>query len=120
MDNLNAFVGLSFNHDDRFLIIWQYSVRCTLEDIVMNEDFNLTIEFQTSFLKGIVKVSSYSIGLKHVLYQGLDYLHSSLVGVHGALNIRNCLITQYWSVRISEFGMNAVVDNLAERNIIDL
>jgi hypothetical protein len=79
MENVNAFVGLTFNQDENFFIIWQYSARCTLEvniyltlnkkyvtihqittfqlqDLIFNDEFNLTAEFQASFLKDIIKV----------------------------------------------------------------
>jgi hypothetical protein len=56
MDNLDVFVGLTFNEGDRFLIFWQHNVRCTLEDVVFNDEFNLTVEFQSSFLNDILKV----------------------------------------------------------------
>jgi hypothetical protein len=31
MDLLDQFVGLTFNHNDRFLVIWQATARCTLK-----------------------------------------------------------------------------------------
>jgi hypothetical protein len=56
MDNVNTFVGITFDEGSQFLILWQHNVRCTLEDVVFNDDFNLTTEFQSSFVNDILKV----------------------------------------------------------------
>ncbi len=52
--------------------------------------------------------------------QGLEQLHNTFHIPHGRLNVRTCLITQYWSVRLSEFGMNPVLEDLCERECINI
>jgi hypothetical protein len=76
MDNLNAFIGLTFNEGTRFLVIWQHNVRCTLEDVVFNDDFNLTAEFQSSFVNDILKVDEFEVFIikKMIMYTGSGIL----------------------------------------------
>ena len=58
MDQLSAFVGMTFNYDDRFWIVWQAAIKCTLKDIIFEEEFNLNKDFLASFLHDLVKVES--------------------------------------------------------------
>ena len=58
-DQLNTFIGITFNQDDRFWIIWASSVRCEMSDVLFNEDFKLTKDFSDSFLRDIVWVSAF-------------------------------------------------------------
>jgi hypothetical protein len=55
-----------------------------------------------------------------ILPQGLEHLHNNVHIAHGRLNVRTCLITQYWSIRLSEFGINAVLDDLCSRDCITI
>ena len=116
-DQLNTFLGLTFNHDDRFWIIWAANVRCQIADVLFNEEFNLTKDFSESFLRDIFKVDCVAIHKDPT--QGLQFLHESCQIAHGALNTHTTLVTQYWSVRLSEFGMNAMLEDLSSRAIIE-
>lgn len=42
-------------------------------------------------------------------FQGLTYLHCSKIGVHGQLTIANCLLDSRWTVRLSDYGLEAVL-----------
>ena len=54
----------------------------------------------------------------HILVQGLQFLHETCQIAHGALNARSCLVSQYWSLKLCDFGLNSVLDELVERDMI--
>ena len=80
-DQLNAFVGITFNHDDRFWIIWGCSVRCQLADVLFNEEFNMTKDFSDSFIRDILKVPLRR--LLHTQFRGCNS-STKLVNLHTA------------------------------------
>jgi hypothetical protein len=70
MELLDSFIGLTYNHDDRFLVIWQASTRCALkvctakrsrlshaQDLIFDDDFNLNEQFSSSFIRDMLRVS---------------------------------------------------------------
>lgn len=36
----------------------------------------------------------------------MNYIHQSPVGIHGAVNIQNCLVDSRWIVKLTGFGMH--------------
>ena len=56
VDQLNSFVGLTFNESNQFVIVWKFDVRSTLHDIIFSDDINVSEQFQASFISDIVKV----------------------------------------------------------------
>ena len=56
-DNLNAFVGLSFNSkSSEFLICWRHVARGSLKSVLSNQDMTLNDDFKNSFANDIIKV----------------------------------------------------------------
>lgn len=41
------------------------------------------------------------------LFQGMIFLHESLVQYHGALRPSNCLVDARWVVKLADFGLRA-------------
>lgn len=39
---------------------------------------------------------------------GLNFIHNSMLHVHGHLNTSNCLVDDRWAVKISDFGTNGL------------
>uniref|UniRef100_A0A914W8W2 Guanylate cyclase n=1 Tax=Plectus sambesii TaxID=2011161 RepID=A0A914W8W2_9BILA len=89
-DNLNMFYGICFNQRNEFLVMWVLCDRGSLEDILFNEELKLGQNFQSSFAKDVTR--------------GLDFLHSSLLGVHGMMHASNCLVDGHWTVKLSDYG----------------
>ncbi len=61
-ERLNTFDGLAFNNTNssNMWIVWRYdAARCTLRQVIFNDDFKLTEQFQTSFISDIAKVCDY-------------------------------------------------------------
>ena len=56
VDRLNTFMGLAFNKSNQVWIVWKFEAKCTLREVVNNDDFDLNEQFQTSFLNDIVRV----------------------------------------------------------------
>ena len=56
VDRLNPFLGLVFNESHSFIVVWKFEARCSLRDVVFNEDFNMNDQFVASFLSDIAKV----------------------------------------------------------------
>uniref|UniRef100_A0A914QE74 Receptor ligand binding region domain-containing protein n=1 Tax=Panagrolaimus davidi TaxID=227884 RepID=A0A914QE74_9BILA len=60
-DNLNPFLGMSFNEKDEVILLWKFCSRGTVQDIIYNDDVNLDAKFHAAFIRDITI--------------GLDYLH---------------------------------------------
>jgi hypothetical protein len=56
VERLNTFDGIAFNNSTNLWLVWRYEARCTLREVIFNDDFNLTDQFQTSFISDLVKV----------------------------------------------------------------
>jgi tRNA A-37 threonylcarbamoyl transferase component Bud32 len=46
------------------------------------------------------------------------YLHDTCQLVHGALTTRSCFVTKYWTIKLSDFGLNDVIDELVHNDMI--
>ncbi|KHN76072.1 Atrial natriuretic peptide receptor 1 [Toxocara canis] len=103
-ENLNKFFGISFNQQNEFIVLWIFCQRGSLEDILFNDELKLGRNFQISFAKDVVK--------------GLAYLHASNVLVHGYLCLQNCLVDSNWTIRLSNFGTEAIIADKLRHNEI--
>jgi hypothetical protein len=52
--------------------------------------------------------------------QGVQYLHESCQLAHGGLNVQSCLISQYWALKLSDYGLNDVLDELARQDMVQV
>ncbi|PAV74655.1 hypothetical protein WR25_25652 [Diploscapter pachys] len=77
-DNLNPFLGMSFNEKEEM-------------DIIYNDDVVLDQKFHAAFIRDITL--------------GLEYLHSSIIGYHGSLTPWACLIDRNWMVKLTDYGI---------------
>ncbi|PAV71037.1 hypothetical protein WR25_19954 isoform F [Diploscapter pachys] len=93
-DNLNPFYGI-INEGNLIFTIHAFAVRDTLNDVLRNTDMRLDKFFKNSFIFDLIK--------------GIGYLHdNSGIGYHGNLKSTNCLIDEYWRIRLSSFGMEQI------------
>ncbi|KAH7718579.1 RGC/RGC protein kinase [Aphelenchoides avenae] len=90
-DNLNPFLGMSFNEKEEMLLLWKFCSRGTVQDIIYNEDVMLDSKFHAAFVRDITL--------------GLEYLHCSTIGYHGSLTPWSCLIDRNWMVKLTDYGI---------------
>ncbi|GMR46766.1 hypothetical protein PMAYCL1PPCAC_16961, partial [Pristionchus mayeri] len=90
-DNINPFLGISFNEKEELLLIWKFCNRGTLQDIVYNEGVQFDQKFHGAFIRDIIG--------------GLEYLHASPIGYHGSLTPWSCLIDRNWMVKLTDYGV---------------
>ncbi|VDP12121.1 unnamed protein product [Heligmosomoides polygyrus] len=89
-DNVNPFLGMAFNEKSEMLLLWKFCSRGTLQDVIYNDQFVLDDKFHGAFVKDIT--------------MGLEYLHLSNIGFHGALTTWSTLIDRNWLVKLTDYG----------------
>ncbi|KAE9415626.1 hypothetical protein Angca_007637, partial [Angiostrongylus cantonensis] len=119
-ENLNKFYGIAFNQQNEFVVMWLFCSRGSLEDILFNDELKLGRNFQVSFAKDIVKVSYNICVLQDVIFQGLSFLHSSPLQIHGLLCLQNCLVDSNWTVKLTNFGTEWIISEKLYHNEIKL
>nr|pir hypothetical protein C04H5.4a - Caenorhabditis elegans [Caenorhabditis elegans] len=113
-DNINPFIGVSFNEKSELLLLWKFCSRGTLQDVIYCEKFAMDEKFQGAFVRDIT--------------MGLEYLHSSPIGYHGGLACWSVLIDKNWMLKLTDYAVcdplkrwekhgriNCKVDNEAEK-----
>ncbi|KAI6173196.1 hypothetical protein M3Y98_01056200 [Aphelenchoides besseyi] len=90
-DNLNPFLGMSFNEKEEMLIFWKFCSRGSVQDVIYNDDLSLDTQFHAAFIRDITL--------------GLEYLHASAIGYHGSLTPWSCLIDRNWMVKLTDYGI---------------
>ncbi|OQV17901.1 Atrial natriuretic peptide receptor 1 [Hypsibius exemplaris] len=89
-DNINKFVGISFDVEDAHLLLLvdSYCHKGSLREVLT--DGHMNREFQKSFVQDIVR--------------GLQYIHGSFFKYHGELTSLNCLISRHFVLKIAKLG----------------
>ncbi|PAV61372.1 hypothetical protein WR25_26379 [Diploscapter pachys] len=91
--NVNKFIGLSIDGVE-FIAVWRMCSRGSLQDIISRGNLNLDPFFVFCLIRDVA--------------EGLHYLHSSFLGVHGRLKSSVCLVNDSWQVKISDYGLLAL------------
>ncbi|WKX89575.1 hypothetical protein Q1695_008886 [Nippostrongylus brasiliensis] len=92
---------------DLLLKASHYSTMGSLaEQIFGRKDERATFEnnFRGAFVRDILK--------------GLDYIHNSPIGYHGALTAGHCLIDSHWILKISGFGLSRMLFRMKNAGVI--
>ncbi|CAI5449102.1 unnamed protein product [Caenorhabditis angaria] len=93
--NINPFCGICFNQGSEMLLMWQFTTRHSLEDLIFIKEQKFGRNFQSTFIK-------------HILH-GVHFIHNSSIKVHGALYLSNCVVDSYWVVKITDFGTRSIL-----------
>lgn len=88
--NLVDFIGVCVDAPN-ISVLTLFSSKGQLDNILANPDIKLDMAFKESILKDIA--------------QGMNFLHSSHVGVHGRLKTENCVVDSRWTVKVGGFGL---------------
>ena len=64
-DNLNTFVGMNLNYENKVAILWQFHSKGSLEDILFNDEINLDSIFKAAILTDILKVLRFILSAFH-------------------------------------------------------
>uniref|UniRef100_A0A0N4ZDC3 Guanylate cyclase n=1 Tax=Parastrongyloides trichosuri TaxID=131310 RepID=A0A0N4ZDC3_PARTI len=104
-DNINPFLGMSFNEKDEMLIYWKFCSRGTVQDIIYNDEVNIDANFHAAFVRDITA--------------GLEYLHLSSVQYHGSLTSWCCLIDRNWMVKITDYAVANPIERWTKQGMIE-
>uniref|UniRef100_A0AAF5HZK7 Guanylate cyclase n=1 Tax=Strongyloides stercoralis TaxID=6248 RepID=A0AAF5HZK7_STRER len=91
--NINKFYGMSID-GSLPLSIWKYCKRGSIFDILQTDN---TI-FDSFFLMCLI----------NDIIDGLHYIHNSFIKFHGQLTSKNCLITDRWQIKLSNFNSKSL------------
>ncbi|KAK6749628.1 hypothetical protein RB195_001935 [Necator americanus] len=103
-DNLNPFLGMSFNEKEEMVLLWKFCSRGTVQDIIYNKDMVLDAKFHGAFIRDITL--------------GLEYLHSSPIGYHGSLTPWACLIDRNWMIKLTDYGIANPLERWEKQGLI--
>eukprot|EP01137_Pigoraptor_chileana_P018462 Opistho-2@77999 len=99
--NITEFIGACVEPGDVF-IATEYCPKGSLEDILAN-----TAVYQLDWM--------FKFSLATDAARGMEYLHTTPIGVHGRLKSSNCVVDSRWVLKITDFGLesfaNAPSDN---------
>ncbi|KAE9421815.1 hypothetical protein Angca_003069, partial [Angiostrongylus cantonensis] len=103
-DNINPFLGMSFNEKDEMVLLWKFCSRGTIQDIIYNSEIVLDGKFHGAFVRDITS--------------GLEYLHTSPIGYHGSLTPWACLIDRNWMIKLTDFGIASSLERWERKGLI--
>ncbi|KAL3105088.1 hypothetical protein niasHT_028760 [Heterodera trifolii] len=92
-DNLNKLYGIC-TEGPLLFAIWRSCQRGTLKELIAKEQY--------------VGDNFVMFALMRDIANGLIAIHQSFIGAHGLLSSENCLISDSWQVKISDFGLNMI------------
>ncbi|KAL3858493.1 hypothetical protein ACJMK2_013081, partial [Sinanodonta woodiana] len=101
-DNVNKFVG-AFETPTEFCVLFGYCSKGSLQDILENDDIQLDWLFRHSLIMDLVN--------------GMVYIHSSKIVSHGRLKSTNCLVDNRWLLKITDFGLGNLTENIDPPNL---
>ena len=92
-ENLVRFVGIC-TEEPNISVISELSIRGSLRDVLENETMKIDWIFRYSMITDIV--------------EGMLFLHNCMLDYHGRLKSTNCVIDGRFMVKIGDYGLRAL------------
>ncbi|XP_052224888.1 atrial natriuretic peptide receptor 1-like [Dreissena polymorpha] len=102
--NLTRLIGVC-PETNNVCILTEYCSRGSLQDILQNEAMQLDWDFKLSLINDIV--------------EGMHYLHTTGIGVHGRLTSSRCVIDSRFVLKITGFGLNFINEVHAKKQHVE-
>lgn len=96
-NNLNRFVGI-IAEEPNVAIVSEFCPKGSLREFFENESMVIDWTFKYSIINDIIA--------------GLSYLHSSPIDFHGRLKSANCLVSSRFVVKLSDYGLHSLYDQI--------
>ncbi|CAD5112906.1 DgyrCDS2113 [Dimorphilus gyrociliatus] len=100
-NNILKFIGVIVDPVSRSALIHEYCRKGSLQDLLEDDNLELDWSFKYSMMNDIVK--------------GMQFIHSSAIGVHGNLKSSNCLIDDRFVVKLCHFGLPSFLNNIERK-----
>ncbi|XP_072020467.1 atrial natriuretic peptide receptor 1-like [Amphiura filiformis] len=100
--NVARFIGASIDGPSVH-VITEYCPKGSLMDILQNDSIKLDWMFKHSLISDIAK--------------GLQYLHQSVIGVHGRLTSSNCVVDSRFVLKLIDHGLTKFRAGATETNV---
>ncbi|XP_072050159.1 atrial natriuretic peptide receptor 1-like [Amphiura filiformis] len=99
--NIVRFVGACIDSPNIAAFV-EYCPKGSLQDILGNEALNLDWTFKISLMTDV--------------FQGLQYIHSSVLDHHGSLSSSNCVIDSRFVLKLTDFGLDVLKSGMENRD----
>uniref|UniRef100_A0A914VG35 Guanylate cyclase n=1 Tax=Plectus sambesii TaxID=2011161 RepID=A0A914VG35_9BILA len=106
-DNVNQFHGLSRDLTGN-MSVWKALPRGSLRDILEKDSISFDWFFKFSLIRDIFEVGWKWSPFLNKQFKGMEYLHHSILRVHGRLTSKSCLVNDRWQVRLSDYGLSTI------------
>lgn len=100
-NNVLKFFGSILEPPNKSALLHEYCKKGSLQDLLEDDNLELDWPFKYSIINDIVK--------------GMQFIHSSIIGVHGNLKSSNCLIDDRFIVKLCHFGLPSFL-NLIDKH----
>eukprot|EP00049_Salpingoeca_infusionum_P010535 m.182392 g.182392 ORF g.182392 m.182392 type:complete len:1996 (-) comp14668_c0_seq4:2510-8497(-) len=94
--NLLGFIGACVEKPN-VAILFEYTQKGSLEDLLSNTDIQLDVTFKYHILKDIAT--------------GMKFLHGSVFQSHGRLRTASIFVDNRWTVKIADFGLRTMTSD---------
>ncbi|XP_018495299.2 atrial natriuretic peptide receptor 1-like [Galendromus occidentalis] len=98
-DNLVRFIGICPD-EPNLVTVTELCMRGSLRDMLENESINIDWLFRYSIISDLV--------------EGIFFLHNSTIGLHGRLKSTKCVIDSRFVVKLTDFGMPSLAEQIPE------
>ncbi|XP_022699690.1 atrial natriuretic peptide receptor 1-like [Varroa jacobsoni] len=104
-ENLVRFIGICPD-EPNLVTVTELCTRGSLRDMLENESMNIDWIFRYSMISDVI--------------EGIHFLHNSSIGFHGRLKSTKCVIDSRFVVKLTDFGLPSLAEQIPEPDIKNL